>query len=209
MRDGLGIDQLYIADLDAIEGRPRDCALYERLASAGVPLWIDAGVRDRLALEPLMVLCRYHLRIVVGLESVGGPAELGEVIQRAGPDRVIFSLDMDDGRPLVAAEAAWPRSEPLEIASQVVALGVRRLILLDLARVGTGRGIGSEGLLTRIRTRWPGVAVTVGGGIRGIDDVLRLKEQGAAAVLVGSAVHDGRIGRRELQRLEEVGPHQP
>ena len=74
-------------------------------------------------------------------------------------------------------------------------------LLLDLARVGTRRGVGTESLLARIRSRCGGIDIAVGGGILDIDDVLRFKEQGAAAVLVGSAVHDGRIGRRELERI--------
>ncbi len=45
-----------------------------------------------------------------------------------------------------------------------------------------------------------------GGGIRGAEDVLAVKEAGASAALVGSAIHDGRIGRVELERIaEEAG----
>ena len=201
LRNDLGIDRLYLADLDAIEGQPPDLALLEGLAEEGLELWLDAGVRDRRSLVPLLGLNPDSLQIVVGLESVGGPNELAEIIERAGRDRVIFSLDLDEGRPRVSPGAAWPSIEPSEVASQVVELGVRRLILLDLAQVGTGRGIGTEDLLARIRTRCVGVEITVGGGIRGIDDVLRVADQGASAVLVGSALHDGRIGRRELERI--------
>ena len=120
---------------------------------------------------------------------------------RAGRDRVIFSLDLDDGRPRVAPGAAWPSVEPLEIASQAVELGVRRLILLDLAQVGTGRGIGTEDLLARIRSPIRRRRDHRRGRDPGIDDVLRVADQGASAVLVGSAIHDGRIGRRELERI--------
>ena len=51
LRDGLGIDCLYLADLDAIEGRPPDLALLDDLAEEGLELWLDAGVRDRRALD--------------------------------------------------------------------------------------------------------------------------------------------------------------
>jgi phosphoribosylformimino-5-aminoimidazole carboxamide ribotide isomerase len=201
LRDGLGIDRLYVADLGAIEGRPPDAPLYELLDREGLQVWLDAGVRNRTALEPLMRPGLNSLQIVVGLESVEGPAELGEIIDHVDRDRMIFSLDLDEGKPRTARGAAWPSDDSLEIASQIIDLGIRRLILLDLARVGTGRGVGTESLLARIQARCGGIDIAVGGGILDIDDVLRLKEQGVAAVLVGSALHDGRIGRRELERI--------
>jgi phosphoribosylformimino-5-aminoimidazole carboxamide ribotide isomerase len=202
LRQGLGIDHLYVADLDAIEGRPPDCDLYRRLGREGLHLWLDAGLRDSRRLEPLLDLASDRLDFVIGLESVGGPVPLRKIIDRVGPNRVIFSLDLDDGTPRVAPGASWPSLEPLEIASRVIERGVQQLLLLDLRRVGTDRGIGTEALLEAIRTRHDEVDIIVGGGIRGIEDVITLRDRGASAVLVGSAIHDGRIGRRELERIE-------
>lgn len=206
LRDGLGADHLYLADLDAIEGRPPDLETYQRISRVGLELWLDAGVRDRSAVEPLLELGPRQPRIVVGLESIGGPADLREIIERAGPDRVLFSLDLDDGRPRLATSATWPVPEPLDIAADVVGLGVRSMIILDLMWVGTARGLGSVGLLAEIRARFPLVSIAVGGGIRGLEDVLELRRRGASAALVGSAIHDGRIGRRELECLMEAAP---
>lgn len=198
---GLGIDCVYIADLDAIEGRRVDLELYGRLAEQGVEIWLDAGVRGVGSIEPLLSPGATSLQFVVGLESVLGPVELGEIVGRAGEGRVIFSLDLDRGAPRVPRGAAWTSVEPLAIASQVAGLGIRRLILLDLAQVGTGRGTGTETLLAQIRDAHSRLDVVIGGGIRGPDDVIALKALGAAAVLVGTAIHDGRIGREELVRI--------
>jgi phosphoribosylformimino-5-aminoimidazole carboxamide ribotide isomerase len=201
LRAGLGIDHLYVADLDAIEGRSLNGEVHDRLAAEGFRLWLDAGIRDPESLGRLSGIDANRLRVVLGLESIDGPAALEAIIECVGPDRVIFSLDLDEGRPRIATGAAWSSDEPLEIASQAIELGIRRLILLDLARVGMDRGIGTEPLLVSVRTRHPEIAVSVGGGIRGMEDVLRLRDRGASSVLVGSAIHDGRIGRRELERL--------
>src|SRR5262249_37786346 len=119
----------------------------------------------------------------------------------AGRDRVIFSLDLFDGYPRMAAIDAWGSDEPSDVAREAIACGVRSLILLDLARVGTGRGPGTDHLLGRIVRDHPGVRPIQGGGISTIDDVLAQKNAGAAAVLVGSALHDGRINALDLERL--------
>jgi phosphoribosylformimino-5-aminoimidazole carboxamide ribotide isomerase len=204
LRSGLGIDCLYLADLDAIEGRRQNREVYQRLTAEGIQLWLDAGVGNLQALEWLRGFPPHDLRVVVGLESVEGPAALGELIERVGPDRVIFSLDMDEGRPRIAPGAEWSIDEPLEIATRAINLGIVSLILLDLARVGTDRGVGTVRLLEQILARYPAIAVGVGGGIKGIDDIHALRQSRASCVLVGSSIHDGRIGRRELERIAQA-----
>ncbi len=108
---------------------------------------------------------------------------------------------MDNGIARIAPGAIWPGIDPREIAEAAVTLGVHHVILLDLSRVGTDRGVGTERLLTGLRAQFPSIDITVGGGIRGVEDVLAIKQLGASAVLVGSAIHDGRIGRPDLDRI--------
>jgi phosphoribosylformimino-5-aminoimidazole carboxamide ribotide isomerase len=199
--DGLGLDRVYIADLDAIENGRADVPLYERLAHSGSEIWLDAGASDVSSVRPMLAIGSSTLQIVVGLETVGGAGALGEIVAEAGVDRVVFSVDLDHGRPRVASGSGWDGTEPLEIVGQAVSLGVTRLILLDLPRVGTGLGAGTESLLARIKDKYPALAVTVGGGIRNSDEILALRSGGASSVLVGTAIHDGRIGPEDIRRL--------
>ncbi len=204
IRAGLGVDCLYLADLDAIAGsRPR-LDLYKRILAADLDLWLDAGLGDRRRLERLAGLDPARTRPVIGLESVLGPDELAAMVDDGGPGRIVFSLDLDAGKPRIAAGANWPGNEAYDIAVRAMECGVEEVLILDLTRVGTSCGVGTEDLLRRLRTNHPRVAITVGGGIRGIDDVARMRDLGASAVLVGSAIHDGRIGRRELAQLSGV-----
>src|SRR6185437_3283064 len=104
-----------------------------------------------------------------------------------------FSLDLRDGRPVVAAGADWGTDDPRRIVEMAVAEGVESAILLDLARVGSGRGVGTVDLLESLARDHPGVEWVVGGGVAGPEDVEALGRSGASAVLVASAIHDGRI----------------
>jgi phosphoribosylformimino-5-aminoimidazole carboxamide ribotide isomerase len=70
--------------------------------------------------------------------------------------------------------------------------------VLDLARVGEGGGTGTEELCARLASAHPEVELIAGGGVRGIADVRRLGEAGVAAVLVASALHEGRLTRGEI-----------
>jgi phosphoribosylformimino-5-aminoimidazole carboxamide ribotide isomerase len=204
-RETLGLSSLYLADLDAIAGGTPNASLYRALVGLGLEPWIDCGLRDERDLAPLLDL---DCSVVAGLESLRGPGALAAVLDRVGPDRLIVSLDLWAGRPITASPDAWEGADAEALAARFVALGVRRILLLDLTRVGKGDGPGVDGLLATIRAAAPGVEVALGGGIVGIEAVERYRDQGAAAVLIGSALHDGRIGRDQLAGLaDEPGPN--
>jgi phosphoribosylformimino-5-aminoimidazole carboxamide ribotide isomerase len=105
-----------------------------------------------------------------------------------------------EGVPL-GDTTAWPARDAEGIAASAVALGVRQLIVLDLARVGVGAGTGTEGLCARLAAAHPGVAVYAGGGVRGMNDLRRLREAGVRGALVSSALHDGTLSREDLAAL--------
>jgi phosphoribosylformimino-5-aminoimidazole carboxamide ribotide isomerase len=201
IRDGLGLATLYVADLDAIEGGTPGVDVYRMMIASGLHIWIDAGVRDVDSMAPLLVLDPSSCTIIAGLETLHGPRELAEIVKHAGGDRVIFSLDLFAGNTKIAPSAAWGTNDPLELAAAAIECGLCHLLILDLSRVGTSRGTGTNRLLLQIRQRHPSVVLTVGGGISRIEDVVELRDAGAGAVLVGSAIHDGRIGARELRAL--------
>lgn len=197
-RDVLGLRVVYLADLDAIGGAAPALPLFGAIAALGMGLWVDAGARTADEAGP--PLASGAEVVVAGLETLGGPEVLEEIVRRFGPERVAFSLDLRAGRPMVPTPATWGTDEPRDLAGLAIAAGVRRLILLDLARVGTGAGVGTEPLLEAIHADHPGVEVVVGGGVAGPGDLRRLEDAGASAALVGSALHDGRIGADDWLR---------
>ena len=76
-----------------------------------------------------------------------------------------------------------------------------RLIVLDIARVGTEGGLPTLPLCTEIRESWPETTIVTGGGIRGIDDLRRLDPAIVDGVLIASALHNGAITGSDLLAL--------
>lgn len=189
-----GFSEFYLADLDAIRGGLPDLATYQQLQDAGLRLWIDAGLRTHKDRTLKMLIVANVAGVIVGLESLAVPEELRHIIARVGSERVAFSLDLKAGKPLGRVEA-WPADDPFKIAERAVRkMGVRRLIVLDLARVGMGQGIGTEELCARLRHAFPEVKLIAGGGVQSEAEVRKLASAGIDQVLVASALHDGRIG---------------
>jgi uncharacterized protein related to proFAR isomerase len=91
---------LYVADLDAIIHQRRDPGLWCQLASAAGPVWLDAGVGDVATL--CQVLAIPGVDAILGLESCPDPSWLGEVAREFDPAWLIFSVDLQAGRPLAS-----------------------------------------------------------------------------------------------------------
>jgi phosphoribosylformimino-5-aminoimidazole carboxamide ribotide isomerase len=138
--------------------------------------------------------------LAVGLETVAGPRVLAALC-KDHVARIVFSLDLRQGVP-ISDVGEWRNSNPRDIADQAIQHGARRILLLDVARVGMSAGTGTDVLARELIAAYPDVEVAVGGGVRDAMDLHRFKEMGVHAALVASALHDGRIGREDLRRLE-------
>jgi phosphoribosylformimino-5-aminoimidazole carboxamide ribotide isomerase len=191
----VGFRAAYVADLDAIGGGEPAWAIYRDVLEAGLEPWIDAGVSSverATALSQFEVAGGGPAAIVAGLESLSDPDALAELLAIVGPERLIFSLDLKSGRPLTDAPA-WQNLTPAQIAVVALRLGVRRMIVLDLAAVGMGGGVGTEPFCRGLRCLDPHLQIIAGGGVRGAADLRSLARAGCDAALVASALHDGRL----------------
>jgi phosphoribosylformimino-5-aminoimidazole carboxamide ribotide isomerase len=185
-REKFGFTELYVADLDAIGGETPDYRTCNQLHELGFTLLVDAGVRE---IDRVRSLASAGIAgIVLGSETVPGLDPVRQACNLVGADRLVFSLDLRDGKPL----GCWS-DEPERLAGRVIDLGIPRLIVLDLARVGMSGGTGTEDLCRRLAKSHPQTKIIAGGGVRDADDLARLQEIGVRGVLVASALHDGRL----------------
>lgn len=203
-RDQFQLSTGYLADLDAIlHGRP-NLRLFDQLRAAGFGLMIDAGVR-RMA-DAREILEAGAQLVIVGLETSPGPESLREIVDELGPEQVVFSLDLKRGQPLTLKGSGWELMTVSQIVSRVVESGIRSMILLDLAGVGMGTGIPTAELCDEVRRRFPGLRVITGGGVRNVVDLEQEARRGVTAVLVASALHDGRLTAADVFPFSQGWP---
>jgi phosphoribosylformimino-5-aminoimidazole carboxamide ribotide isomerase len=192
-----GFKELYVADLDAITGKSGNFAVLQRIAEqTGLELMVDAGVSDFEKAERLFR--RKISKLIVGTETLPSLDFLAEMLKRYGCERVGVSLDLKKGKVLSKSEVLSSLN-PLGLALKFQEMGVGELIVLDLARVGSGEG-ADLALLKQMVNR-SGVRIDVGGGVRDTNDLLTLKELGVNGVLLATALHSGKISVEELRRL--------
>jgi len=198
----LGISDIYAADLDAILDRQPQDEVTKDLASMPAPLWLDAGVRS--VHDARRAISLGASRVIVGLETLPSFEVLSELCTALGKERVVFSLDLRDGQPMIANGIQVPSAlSPENIAKTAAASGVGTVIVIDLARVGTNRGLDVD-LLKKVRSAAPDVNLIAGGGVREWDDLVRVAGAGCNGTLLATALHNGRIGAAEIADAQKL-----
>ena len=193
----LGVRELYVADLDAIlHGRPQPEPV-RALTVSDAPVWLDAAVSDAPGARAARALGA--AQVVVGLETLSSFDALRAVCDAVGGAHVAFSLDLQGGVPLTAGRPELA-GHAATIVSRAVDAGAGSVIVLDLARVGTGAGLDLT-LLARLRAVAPDVTVLAGGGVRGEEDLVALSDAGCDGALVASALLDGRLDADAVRRV--------
>jgi phosphoribosylformimino-5-aminoimidazole carboxamide ribotide isomerase len=175
---------LYVADLDAIEGRGDASAAINRIAKKfpQLSLWVDNGCADLAAAQDFLTEFR-SASLVLGSESQRDQKLVAALCKNP---RVILSLDFRGERfvgppTLITDPNLWPD----------------RLIVMTLAKVGSGTGPDFDRYVG-IKEKADGRAIYLAGGLRDRADLTSVKASGAAGILVASALHDGRITSADL-----------
>ena len=189
----LGLDDGYVADLDAIAGRPWQIEVIRTLAATVPRLWLDAAIATSEDAQRALALGAS--RVVVGLETLPSYKALRTICETTGTERVALSLDVRDGVTLTANGDIQSGTPAEEVAARAVAGGVSTIIVLDLARVGAGRGCNLDTILA-VRQAAPDVTLLAGGGVRDESDLRRLGDAGCDGALVATALLSGALRPR-------------
>jgi phosphoribosylformimino-5-aminoimidazole carboxamide ribotide isomerase len=195
-RDALGLEEIYVADLDAIVGYGGNSSEVAALAGEA-RVMVDAGVSEPARARALLDLGAH--RVIVGTETLSGPDALDRLLVDLPHGAVILSVDLREGRVLSPDPQLAGLSAPAALA-RLSRQGLREAIVLDLARVGSGAG-PDVALIAELHAAFGDLELLAGGGVRTIDDLRALDGAGAAGALVATALHSGVIGPRELAEL--------
>lgn len=189
----------YVADLDAIMGLGNNLAAISEMAAAEpqLELFVDGGIRS--ADEARRVLESGAKKVIVASESLPSLDAAAGLLAVLGTERGVFSVDLRE-RKVIWGGASTESRDPYEVVALLMSLGFREAILLEMDRVGTAAGADAR-FLGRIARAAPGMKFIVGGGIRTVTELARLKRAGASGVLLATSLHDGTITREDLIRV--------
>ena len=178
---------LYIADLDAIQQRGHHRSLIDTLLATHpqLEIWIDAGIHT---VADLALWQHARLRPVLGSESIAD-THTWQQLSQACASQPILSLDFSvagyQGPPeLLHNIALWPQD----------------VIIMSLPHVGSHQGPDTA-KLQHFHDLAPAHHLYAAGGVRDLDDLQGLDQQGIKGALIASALHQGSLDSTALHSL--------
>ncbi len=196
-----GAEMLHVVDLDgARAGRAVNAEAVEAIAGLGRPVQIGGGIRDLEAIRRYLdagLAC-----IIVGTAAVTDRDFLADAVKLCG-DALTVSLDARDGRVALNGWTEATELPAVALIPQLEDLGVRRFIYTDIASDGMlgGHNEVEFGSVAGV-ARSPVIAA---GGIAHPMQIRRLAANGAAGVVLGRALYDGRLKLSDAIEAAQAG----
>jgi phosphoribosylformimino-5-aminoimidazole carboxamide ribotide isomerase len=196
---------LHVVDLDgAKRGEPVNLAHLRRIASElRVPVQYGGGLRTLEAATA--ALQAGAERVILGTAAFTDPELLGRVLEAHGPERVLVSIDVRDGRVATHGWLRTTQARARDAFASLRELGVDGFVFTNIDHDGTLAGANLDEVIDVARAAGDG-SVIYSGGIGSIADLERLaglraeqQLEGLDGVIVGKALYEGRFTVAQAQ----------
>ncbi|MFC6941258.1 1-(5-phosphoribosyl)-5-[(5-phosphoribosylamino)methylideneamino]imidazole-4-carboxamide isomerase [Salinirubellus sp. GCM10025818] len=193
-----GARTLHLVDLDgAFEGERANASAIERVVEAvgdGTGVQVGGGIRS--SEDARSLLDSGVDRVILGTAAVEEPGIVAE-ISETYPESVLVSLDAKGGEVVVSGWTEGTGIDPAEAAVRYEELGAGGILFTDVDVEGQLEGVRTEPVRRIVEAT--SIPVVASGGVASVEDVRALADAGAAAVVVGTALYEGRFTLREAQ----------
>jgi len=183
-----GARWLHLVDVGRARGSAPDAGLVRRLSALGASVQASGGIETLPAADA--ALDAGASRVVLGSGMLADRESVEGAIERLGEHAVVgIEAEAETIRPRSAGAAEMPLRETL---AWLRSAGAVRYLYTGVGRVARLGGPDSDG--AALTAGLLGHPVLVAGGVRGVDDVIAVRDLGpsvAEGVVVGRALYDG------------------
>ena len=183
-----GAEILHVVDLSGAFGEAGGFEkVLERIARVGVPVQSGGGLRSMADIHR-----RFRAgadRVVLGTVCVEHPEVLYEAVGRY-KEKIVAGIDAKDGFLAVRGWTQLADKDAFEFGCEAKALGIADAVFTDIGRDGALAGVN---VAETVRTCETGLNIIASGGVRDLNDIRALKEQGVYGVILGRALYTGAL----------------
>ena len=192
-----GVKRIHLVDLDgARAGAPHNLKTLEQIAKAvSCELEWGGGIKDDAALQAVFSAGASHA--IVGSVAALQPDVFAEWLGRYG-ERMILGADVRDG---FVAVKGWLEAAPVgidELIAHFLPAGLKECIVTEISRDGMLQGPAAA-LYVRLQRDFPGLGITVSGGISSMADIRMLDALHLGKVIVGKAIYENHITLEDIK----------
>lgn len=192
-----GADMLHVVDLDATLGTGSNLQTIKKITeSVSIPVEAAGGLRTKEIIENAL---QFSSKVVLGTIAFKNKEILEEVSKKFGKERIVISADQMGGKIVING---WKENTGIELIPGIenfVRLGYSQFLITTVERDGTLHGPDLESLQKSCDIK--NVNVIASGGISNLQDIVNVKKCGAAGVILGKALYDGKISVEEVKTL--------
>ncbi len=184
-----GAETLHLVDLDgAFAGeRVNDTALGEIVDAVGESVGLQVGGGIRTVADAVDLLDAGVDRVILGTAAVETPEIVADISERR-PDTVTVSLDARDDEVVVAGWTEGTGLDPAAAAGRYEERGACAILFTDVDVEGQLAGVNTEAVAAVADA--VEIPVIASGGVASVGDVRALRDAGASAVVVGTALYE-------------------
>ena len=196
-----GAQLLHIVDLTgAKDPKARQIPLLrELLGNLSIPVQTGGGIRS--ADDVRSLLDAVAARVVVGSAAVKRTDEVAGWMKTFGADKLVLALDVRINKAGNAevAVSGWQENSGVLMDDLIRAFepaGLRYVLTTDISKDGTLAGPNTA-LYAKLAQTFPNIDFQASGGIGSLDDIRAVSHTGAAGVIVGRALLEGKFTLEE------------
>lgn len=194
---------VHVVDLDAARGgspgRPHNRINIARICEAvAIPVQVGGGIRSLEDIGAVLVLGA--ARVILGTVAVQNPDLVSEALTRYSADRIVVGIDARRGEVRVEGWTEGSGADAVDLALDMEARGVRRIVYTDISRDGTMEG-PNLAAYKELGRRLSTTMITASGGVgdrTDLEKIAALQSYRVDSVIVGRALYENRLPLQEL-----------
>ena len=189
-----GAEIIHVVDLDATlttgwnNNQNNTEIILKIIDTIKIPVQVAGGIRSIDAINKMFE--KKAEKIVIGTLAYKNP----QVLQQLSKDKVekiVISIDQNKGIVMIDG---WRQPSGFKIIEAIkffMAKGIKEFLLTTVDRDGTFNGPDLDTL--SYASNVTGAKIIASGGISSIEDIIRVKNIGCSAVILGKSIYDGKI----------------
>ena len=186
-----GAKNLHVVDLDgAKDGTLANRQTIEALArQGGLYIEVGGGIRTQERIEQYLSLGVG--RCILGSVAVTDFDFTARMLKEYG-EKIAVGVDARDGYVAIHGWKELSREKGVDFCRRLADAGCRAVIYTDISRDGAMQGTNLE-LYGQLAGALPGLTITASGGITYEEELVRLKELGIGAAILGKSLYTGAL----------------
>ena len=196
-----GAKRLHVIDLDgAFSGKLANLDYVKDIIKAtDLRVQVGGGIRDLKTIEK--VLSTGVTSVILGTSAVQNQEFVKEAVKEYGKS-IIAGIDAKKGMVAIKGWKQVTKVNAIDLAKEMVELGVGQIIFTDIQRDGMLEGPNfksSKELAIAVKA-----PVIISGGISGYKDIenaKRLEKYGITSVIIGKALYTGKIDLKQAIKI--------